>query len=120
MTDSVHEMSRTIGSLEATVRNLTDTWQRQEREASEGRRRLHEKVGELKSQQEGLEATVKQQTEELAELKPAIKRFEAQRQRQEGARSLMKVGWAAIVAFATGLGYIGHELLVFFWPPKGH
>jgi hypothetical protein len=30
----------------------------------------------------------------------------------------MKLGWGAVVAFATGLGYIGHELLIYFWPPK--
>lgn len=124
MTEGVHEMSRAIGGLEASVKSLTDTWQRQDRDATEGRRALHKKVDELKSQQAILTQKVDDQTkklaEELAEVKPAIKRFEAQRQRVEGARSAVKVMWIAAVAFATGLGYAGHELLLYFWPPKGH
>lgn len=118
MPDSVHEMSRAVGALEATVKTLTETWARQDEEATEGRRRLHEKLDELKRQQQALTATVEQQTRELAEVKPAIKRFETQRQRQEGAQSLAKLIWGAVVAFAAGLGYLGHELLIFFWPPK--
>lgn len=119
MTESERETSRAIGALESTVRYLTDTWQSQEREATEGRRRLHQKIDELTSQQQALEATVRQQTKQLAEIEPAIKRFEAQRQRQEGAASLFKVLWLGVVAFATGLGYAGHELLQYFFP-RGH
>jgi chromosome segregation ATPase len=119
VTESERDTIRSIASLEATVKHLTETWARQDQEATEGRRRLHEKIDELKSQQEGLENTVKQQTKELAEIKPAIKRFEEQRQRQEGARSLFKVLWVGVVAFATGLGYAGHELLQYFFP-RGH
>jgi uncharacterized protein YlxW (UPF0749 family) len=118
LTESERETIRTISSLETTVRHLTDTWKRQDSEATEGRRRLHEKVDELKSQQATLAATVKQQTTELAELKPAIKRFEADRQRREGANSLIKLMWAGLIAFAGGLGYVGHELAVYLWPPK--
>jgi DNA repair exonuclease SbcCD ATPase subunit len=115
LTESERETSRAIGSLESTVKHLTETWQRQDIEATEGRRRLHDKIDELKSQQQGLEETVKKQTEELAEIKPAIKRFEAQRQRQEGAASLFKLLWMGVVAFATGLGYAAHELLQYFF-----
>lgn len=111
-------VSEAIGGLRATVEHLTETWQRQDREATEGRRRLHEKIEELTQQQQHLTSTVAQQASELAEVKPAIKRFEAQRQREEGARSLIKVLWMGIVAFATGLGYAAHELLIYFWPPK--
>src|ERR1700726_2929181 len=118
MHQNVHEMSRAIGSLESSVKTLTETWQRQDREATEGRRALHKKVDDLTSQQHALTATVEQQTRELAEIKPAIQRFEAQRLREQGQRSLVKVIWAAFVAFAAGLGYVGHELLQIFWPPK--
>lgn len=118
MPDNMHEVSRSIGSLEASVTNLTETWQRQDREATEGRRRLHEKMDGLKSQQETLASTVAQQTKKLTEIEPAIKRFEAQRQRQEGARSLAKLLWGGLLAFAAGLGYIAHELLIILWPPK--
>lgn len=118
MTESIHDMSRAIGSLEAIVKALTETWQRQDDEATEGRRVLHSKMDELKQQQAVLTTKVQQQTEKLAEIEPAIKRFEAERQRQEGAASLFKVLWMGLVAFATGLGYAAHELLQFFWPPK--
>lgn len=116
MTDNERETIRSIASLEATVKHLTETWQHQDEEASEGRRRLHDKIDGLTSQQGALETTVRQQTAELAEIKPAIKRFEQQRQRQEGAASLFKVFWMGVVAFATGLGYAGHELLQYFFP----
>lgn len=118
MVDSIHEMSRLIGGLQAEVKNLNDTWQRQDREATEGRRRLHAKVDELTTQQGTLTSKVEQQTKELAEVQPAIKRFEIDRRRREGANSLLKLLWVGLVAFATGLGYVGHELLIYFWPPK--
>jgi chromosome segregation ATPase len=116
VTESERETSRAIGSLESTVQHLTETWQRQDSDATEGRRRLHQKIDELTAQQAALAATVRQQTAELAEIKPAIKRFEQQRQRQEGAASLFKVLWLGVVAFATGLGYAAHELLQYIFP----
>lgn len=118
MTESERDTIKSISALETTVRHLTDTWQHQDEEATEGRRRLHDKIDELKSSQEAMAATVRQQTAELAEIKPAIKRFEEQRQRQEGAASTFKLLWMGVVAFATGLGYAGHELLQYFFPPR--
>jgi septal ring factor EnvC (AmiA/AmiB activator) len=120
MPDSMHEVSRVIGDLEATVRSFKETWATQDREATDGRRRLHDKIDSLKSQQEALASTVSQQTKKFAEIEPAIKRFEIQRRRQEGARSLAKLLWGGVVAFAAGLGYLAHEMLILFWPPKGH
>lgn len=119
MTESERDTIKSISAMETTVRHLTETWQRQETEATEGRRRLHAKIDDLKSSQEDLENTVRQQTSEISEIKPAIKRFEEQRQRQEGAASMFKVLWMGVVAFATGLGYAGHELLQYFFP-RGH
>jgi hypothetical protein len=116
MTESVHEMSRALGKVEAVVSALTETWQRQDDEATEGRRILHAKMDQLSQQQAVLINKVEQQAEKLAEVEPAIKRFEAQRQRQEGAASLFKVLWLGVVAFATGLGYAGHELLTYLFP----
>lgn len=118
MAESMHEASRAIGSLEAAVTILTETWARQDREANDGRRRLHDKIDALQSQQEALQKTVERQTAEIAELKPAIKRFEEQRHRHEGQKSMIKLIWMAVVAFAGGLGYLAHEFLIFFWPPK--
>lgn len=116
--DNIHEMSRAIGSLEEAVKTFKETWVQQDIQAAAARGVMYAKVDDLKSQQAVLASKVERQTAELAELKPAIERFEAQRQREEGARSLVKLIWIAVTAFATGLGYVGHELLINFWPPK--
>lgn len=119
MTDTpIHDMSRAIGALQSTVKNLTDNWQQQDREATEGRRLLHAKVDGLTVQQAVLTGQVAQQTAELAEVKPAIKRFEADRQRREGANSMVKLIWVGLTAFVAGLGYVAHDLIMLFWPPK--
>jgi len=72
MADTIHEMSRAIGSLESSAKTLTTTWAEQDREATEGRRLLHAKIDDLKSQQATLAAQVAQQTSKLAEVEPAI------------------------------------------------
>lgn len=118
MNDSA--VAQALGNLKGTVDAMADQWRRQEQSASEGRRTLHGKVDDLAKQQASLASQVAQQTLELAEVKPAIKRFEADRQRREGANSMVKLLWGSIIAFATGLGYVAHELMVIFWPPKGH
>jgi uncharacterized small protein (DUF1192 family) len=118
MPDNIHEMSRAIGSLEASVEAFKETWVGQDREATEGRRILHGKIDEIKAIQGVTTQQVAQLTSEIAEIKPAIKRFEAQRQRSEGGRSMVKILWGGLLAFLAGLGYAAHDLLGFFWPPK--
>lgn len=114
----IHQVSSELGALKKAVEMMTSTWREQEKAATDGRRVLHEKFEELKTEMTETKGRVGQMTEEMAEIKPAIKRFEAQRQREEGASSAVKVIWGAVVVFATGLGYAAHELLIFFWPPK--
>lgn len=114
----IHQVSAELGALKKAVEMMTATWRDQERAATDGRRALHQKFDKLKEEMTETKDRVGQMTNEMAEIKPAIKRFEAQRQRAEGASSAIKVIWAAIVVFATGLGYVGHELLIYFWPPK--
>src|SRR4051812_33060087 len=99
-------MSRAIGSLESSVKTLTETWQQQDREATEGRRLLYDKVDELKSAQAKMASQFTQLTSKFAEIEPAIKRFERERQRKEGANSLAKIIWAGLLTFAAGLGYV--------------
>jgi len=69
----IHDMSRAVGALESSVKTLTATWARQDAQATEGRRLLHGKVDELRTQQAILTGQVAQQTQELAEVKPALK-----------------------------------------------
>lgn len=116
--DNERETARAIGALEASVKHLTETWKHQDDEATEGRRRLHEKLDELKSQQEALAATVAQQTRELAEIKPAIESFKSARDQQIGAQKLGKLLWGAFLAAAGGVGYVIGDWLHLFWPPK--
>lgn len=118
MSNDMNEINRAIGALQSSVETLTRTWSEQDRKATEGRRELYRKVDELKSEVTEAKGRVAKVAEEIAEVKPAIKRFEAQRQREEGVRSTVKLIWGGVVVFATGLGYAGHELLLWFWPPK--
>ena len=113
-------VAQALGNLQGTVRAMAEQWRDQERSASAGRHALRDKVDALAAQQTTLANQVAQQTKQLAEVEPAIQRFEQDRQRREGANSLVKLIWAGIIAFATGLGYVGHELLLMFWPLKGH
>lgn len=112
------DSDRAIGALENAVKNLTDQWARQDREATEGRRRLYEKVEALKEEQNKVARQVERLTERYGEIGPAVQRFETARQRAEGARSLGKVLWLGLTAFAAGLGYAMNELLQYFWPPR--
>lgn len=112
------DVQRTIGSLEQAVKTLTEQWSKQDSEAAEGRRRLYEKVEELKGQQSRLATQVERLTEKYGEIAPAVKQFETTRQRAEGAKSLGKLLWFALIAFASGLGYACNALLQYFWPPR--
>lgn len=111
------EISRAIGSLEGLVKSLTDTWVQQDQEATEGRRALYGKFEELKTEVNKTTAKVETLVREMSEIKPAVKNFEAARQRREGANSLMKILWGGVVAFATGIGYLLHDYVGNFFRP---
>lgn len=124
MTDEA-STQRALGSLEASVRHLTETWARQEANASEGRRALHTKFDEFKdrvvdelsivtSRLNGIDTT-------LLEVKPAVKEFKSQRDQQRGAMKFGKWLWGmtiAVVSAAASVGTWGiHEWLN---RPPGH
>lgn len=118
--------SRALGSLESSVKAVTDTvasmtraWAEQERNASDGRRVIHKKLDEVKNDLALLTGRVNTMGERLAEISPAIDEFQNQRQRQIGARSLGKYLWSAMLAAAGAFGWLIHEWLN-MGVPKGH
>lgn len=91
-------VSHAVGSLEASVKGL------QQAVESQGRI-FGEKLEEGAAEFAALRHEVKTIQVELAEIVPAVKRFERARQQEEGKRSLLIAWRAAVVTFAVGLGY---------------
>jgi hypothetical protein len=134
LNDNERETARAIGSLEATVKHLTETWKRQDDEATEGRRRLYDKVDELKvevsrlashtevdelktrvinlaGQVEGLEARV-------TAIEPRAEEWNNQQQQAIGSKKVMALVWAGMLTFTGAVTAIAIKLLDVFWPPK--
>lgn len=112
------DVVQALGVLQGTVQAMSEQWREQERTATVGRRAVHDKLEELGKVQGVTAIRLGHLTDEFAEIKPAVKRFEAQRQRTEGGRSMVKILWGGLLMFLAGLGYAAHDLLGFFWPPK--
>lgn len=113
--DRIHEMSRAVGGLEATVKNLTDTWQRQDEEATEGRRRLHAKFDTLMTTVQGLSFRVDGLTTELAHIKPAVIVSDQERHQAIGSKKTIAMIWSGIIAFIGGTAAIIVELIHQLW-----
>jgi Protein of unknown function (DUF1515) len=117
MVDSIHDMSRAVGALEGTVKNMTDQWARQEAAASEGRRVVHEKLDEVKETQTRTTAELQQLKDEFAILKPAITAFQKKQDEAEGMKNLGKILWLGMGGIAAAVGYLVHEWLNFLKGP---
>ena len=105
------ELHQMLGGLRANVEHLTQTinnmasqWANQEKNASEGRRILHQKVDGLKEVATGLSQRVGKMEETLEGIKPAVKQFEDQRLEQKGAMKLGKLLWTGMLAAAGTMG----------------
>lgn len=116
MTD-INEFSRAIGSLEASVSNMTRTWSEQERNATEGRRALHQKMDDIKDDVSMLTGRVDKVAAELAEIGPAVTEFKRQRERAIGAMKFGRWMWGAMLAAAGSAGWAINEWLHL---PKPH
>src|ERR1700753_700260 len=106
MVDSIHDMSRAVGALEGTVKNMTDQWARQEAAASEGRRVVHEKLDEVKETQTKTTAELQQLKDEFAILKPAITAFQKKQDEAEGMKNLGKILWLGMGGIGAVIGYL--------------
>jgi hypothetical protein len=114
----IHAFSRALGSLEASVKNVTETvanmtkaWAEQERNASEGRRVLHDKLDDVRGDVVALDRTVADLAKEMTEISPAVKEFKRQRERAIGARSFGRWIWGLMLTAAGGIGWAVNEWL---------
>ncbi len=107
----IHDFSRALGSLEASVTNLTRTWAEQERNASEGRRALHQKMDDIKDDVSSLTGRVDSMATEMGEIRPAVVEFKKQRERAIGAMSFGRWIWGAMLTAAGLMGWAINEWL---------
>jgi hypothetical protein len=120
----IHAFSRALGSLEASVENVTHTvanmtvaWAEQERNATEGRRELHDKIDDVRQVAFALASKVDGMAKEMIEISPAVREFRRQRERAIGARNLGRWVWGAMLTAAGGLGWVISEWLHY---PRPH
>src|ERR1700678_3549247 len=106
MNPPIDPVSSELGNLRATIDNLTTNWERQDRAATEGRRRLYESVdnfkteiresfdsvkSEVRDRMGKVEHTVTQVATDVAEMKPAVQDWKPIKDQAKGA------GWATRV-----------------------
>lgn len=111
MPEDIHEFSRALGSLEASVSNLTQTWAEQERNATQGRRALHEKMDGVKDDVSELSSRMDKVDAALGEIAPAVAEFKAARERAIGAMKFGRWMWTAMLAAAGSAGWAINEWL---------
>ena len=134
MNDNDRETARAIGSLEASVKHLTTTWQRQDTEANEGRRRLYDKIEELTvsvaqlasrsdfSQLEakvtGLSGRVDGLDARVTAVEPSATEWNNHQQQKIGTKKVVAIVWGIMLAGTSVMGGIIVKLFDIFWPPK--
>jgi hypothetical protein len=95
--DRVHEMSRAVGALEATVKSLTQIWQQQDESATEGRHRLYAKVDQMMTELVKLTGRVDRLAEEVTTLKPQVATFNDNHQQGIGSKRTIALAWTMFV-----------------------
>jgi phage shock protein A len=118
MTGDMDNINRWIGGLQASVENLTRSWGEQDRKATEGRRELYRKFEELKNEVTRMTGRVDQLATDVAEIKPAVKKFEAAKNQNAGAQRMIKIIWGALVAGIAAVAYSITDIIHLFWPPR--
>jgi chromosome segregation ATPase len=122
MHQTIGRLSEAIDGLKQTVQNQMTMWANQEKNASEGRRILHDKVEDLKDTVTDVVNRVASVETKLTEIKPEVQEFKNQREQQKGAMKLGKVLWTAMLAgsgtMGAAIGWGVHQLFVS--PPPGH
>jgi hypothetical protein len=104
----VHQISMKLGQLSQAVEFMTDMWKRQEESASAGRKALHEKFEHFRDdmgvQVAGLSLRVDRMVDTMTKIEPAVKKYEDEKLRQEGAMKLGKLIWGGVLAAAGMMG----------------
>lgn len=116
---------RAIGALEGKVEFLTETWQRQDAEATRGRQRLYEKVDIMIQELARLRERVDTITIELASLKPEVRSQDQLHQQAIGSKKVIAIVWAAFVGIVSAMTAGAVELVHYLWhlpptPPGAH
>lgn len=120
MTDgAIHQMSAAVGALQADVKSLKESidslnrlWGVREHEASEGRRGIHTKLDNLRTNVTIVSADLENLSRDFMEIQPAITEFKNQRQQQIGARRLGGYLWGVMLVAAGLFGWGIQETIV--------
>src|SRR5579871_3284310 len=94
--NEIGDIREVIGGLKNAVENLTRQWGIQDREATEGRRVLHEAVNALRLDVSALQRDV-------STMKPDVEAGNRARLQASGARNMLKVLWLAVSAIIGAL-----------------
>ncbi|MET4341923.1 hypothetical protein [Bradyrhizobium sp. RT9a] len=114
----VMDMNRMLGNLAGKVGSLTETWQRQDAEATAGRRRLYEKFEELQGIVTRLTERVNAIMGDAEDMQTSIKTFDEQHNQNIGSKKATAAIWGALFMLAGSAGAIAIKLLEWFWPPR--
>lgn len=110
----IHLMSMELGGLKQAVETMTRMWAEQERNATEGRRKLHEKFEAFSKEMGEKMTTVSHRVDVLSDkvdtIEPSVKGFNDEKLREEGSKRLGKVLMGALGVVAGGIGWGVHEL----------
>lgn len=123
------EIHQTLGALKEaaenskrTLEHLMRMWETQEKNASEGRRIIHEKVDAMGTKLTELAGRITSVETAVTGIKPEVQEFKNQREQQKGAMKLGKALWAVMLTacgtMGGALGWGLHHL--FAAPPPGH
>jgi hypothetical protein len=111
-----------VGGLTSEVKNLRETWGRQDQEANNGRRRLHEKFDELKDQIVDtfakfqidvnrrlfeLEGRVDKIKDELTAIKPTFAALSEEHHQGIGSKRERGKIWGTLMGLVTLGGTVG-------------
>jgi hypothetical protein len=111
----VHQISLRLGQLSQAVEMMTDMWRRQEETATAGRKALHDKFehfrDEVGVQIAGLSLRVDRLVDTMQKIEPAVKKYEDEKMRNEGAKTLGARLWIATTTIAGVVGWGLHELI---------
>jgi hypothetical protein len=118
-----------LGRVAGLVENLTKNWGEKDRQATEGREELRDKfddlkdhvtnsVNDLKSQLARVIVDVSILTSDVTRMRPSIERIEITRHRNAGAKYVLGVIWAALLAGVSAIAYVIHDWVGLLWPPK--
>lgn len=117
---AVGELRGTVGALKGAVETLTVTWAEQDRKANDGRRELYRKVDTLGTDITKMGKDIEFLSQEVSEIKPAVRTLENRGHQTRGAKAAMGLLWGALLGGVGAIAYVIHDLFAVLWPPKGH